>query len=228
MNQRQRPRKEKPFSCNAPGLILWLLHQDLRGQTLPICFHVAPEKLLGNRGTQLTRDTACSLSPRNTAFTGEKDGNRKLLSGSRSRKGHSLPACPSQGRQSRDHCICSVTHSIILTKTSGQTKPTEMVLGNLAEKKEWIATRTHRIGLASIVVIARGDRRQYKFNNNKSALKEILLHHQGDFLGLKGIILKLSNSVKKWKKRKDETDNLINGMIVKCKRYLKSKDNSLV
>lgn len=115
-------------------------------------------------------------------------------------------------------------------KPQGQTKPTvdkEMVLGNLAEKKEWIATRTPRIGLASIVVIARGDRRQYKFNN-KSALKEILLHHQGDFLGLKGIILNLSNSVKKWKKRKDETGHLINGMIVKCKRYLKSKDNSLV
>lgn len=36
--------------------------------------------------------------------------------------------------------------------------------------------------------------------------------------------MKLSNLVKKWKERKDELENPINGVIVKGKKYLKSKD----
>lgn len=76
-----------------------------------------------------------------------------------------------------------------------------MALVNLAEKKKRMnSNQSSQIGLASIVVMARGDRRQIHLIINKSALKEILLHHQEDFLDLKGIILKLSNSVKKMEK----------------------------
>lgn len=62
------------------------------------------------------------------------------------------------------------------------------------------SNQSTQIGFASIVVIARGNRRQINLIINKSALREILLHHQEDFLGLKGIILKLHNSVKKMEK----------------------------
>lgn len=78
-----------------------------------------------------------------------------------------------------------------------------MALVNLAgrkKKKRMNSNQSTQIGLASIVVMARGDRRQIHLIINKSALKEILLHHQEDFLDLKGIILKLSNSVKKMEK----------------------------
>ena len=62
--------------------------------------------------------------------------------------------------------------------------------------------------------------------NNKHSLKEILLQHKQDFLGLKSIILKLNNSVKKWKERRDAIENPINVVIIKLKTYLKTKNKN--
>lgn len=74
-----------------------------------------------------------------------------------------------------------------MTKTSGADKAKsgqKNGLSHLArekKKKRMNSNQSIQIGLASIVVIARGDGRQIHLIINKSALKEILLHHQEDF-----------------------------------------------